>query len=92
MLVTRRLRIHGRVQGVWFRGWAVDVACGLGVDGWVRNRHTGSVEILAKGDEAAVAALIERCWRGPPAARVDLVDVEATDESAPAGFAQLPTV
>lgn len=92
MPIKRRLIVHGRVQGVWFRGWAVDQARALGLAGWVRNRRDGSVEILAEGKAAAVTALIERCRHGPPAARVDRVDVEETDEAASAGFAQRPTV
>ena len=92
MPVRRRLAVHGLVQGVWFRGWAVVQARALGLAGWVRNRRDGSVEILAEGEEAAVLALIERCRRGPPSARVDRVEVAETDEAAPAGFGQLPTV
>ena len=67
-------------------------AAGLGVDGWVRNRRDGSVEILAGGSQAAVAALVERCRQGPPAARVERVEIEESDEAVPPGFAQRPTV
>lgn len=89
--ITRRLRITGRVQGVWFRGWAVDTARALGVGGWVRNRADGSVELLARGSESAVAALIDRCREGPSAARVDCVEVEESDELVEDGFVQRPT-
>ena len=63
-----------------------------GSSGWVRNRRDGSVEILAEGPEEAVAALVERCHDGPPAARVDQVEVEEADEAVPAGFDQRPTL
>jgi acylphosphatase len=89
--MIRRLIVHGRVQGVWYRGWAVDTARALGLDGWVRNRRDGSVEILASGSEEAVALFILRCREGPAAARVDRIDVEETDEAVSAGFAQKPT-
>ena len=92
MRIVRRVVVHGRVQGVFYRGWAVEAGRGLGLDGWVRNRRDGSVEILAAGPEAAVAALIENCRRGPPAARVDRVDVEEMDEPVPAGFGLRPTL
>lgn len=92
LLVTRRLRVTGRVQGVWYRGWTVDQAVALGVSGWVRNRRDDSVEILAAGPDEAVAALIERCRRGPPAAQVERVEVEESDEAPPPGFAQRPTL
>jgi acylphosphatase len=89
--MIRRLIVSGRVQGVWYRGWTVDEAVALGLDGWVRNRRDGSVEILVSGPDAAVEALIERCREGPPAARVERVAVEETDEAVPAGFTQRPT-
>ncbi|HEV7661180.1 MAG TPA: acylphosphatase [Allosphingosinicella sp.] len=89
--MIRRLIVRGRVQGVWYRGWAVDTARALGLDGWVRNRRDGSVEILASGSDEAVALFIERCDEGPAAARVDRIDVEETDEAVSAGFAQRPT-
>ena len=90
--MIRRIRVIGRVQGVWFRGWTIDRARALGLSGWVRNRRDGSVEILASGEEAAIDALIARCRSGPPAARVDRVAVEETDEAPEPGFAQRPTL
>lgn len=89
--MTRRIHVHGRVQGVWYRGWTVDAARALGLAGWVRNRRDGSVEILADGPEAALDALVAQCRRGPPAARVARVEAEASDEAAPAGFEARPT-
>ena len=89
--MTRRIHVTGRVQGVWFRGWTVDQARDLGLNGWVRNRRDGNVEILAEGSEEAIAELIRRCREGPSAARVDRVEVEEADEAAPAGFGQRPT-
>ena len=89
--VRRKLSIHGLVQGVFYRGWSVDTARALGLNGWVRNRRDGSVEMLVAGNEAAVARMIERCRQGPPAARVDRIDVEDSSEETPAGFASRPT-
>lgn len=77
-----RVRVRGRVQGVWFRASARDEALGLGLAGWVRNCPDGSVELLARGPREAVDRLVEWCRRGPPGARVDAV--ERVDE-APAG-------
>lgn len=90
--VTKSIRVRGRVQGVFYRGWTVDQAQDLNVAGWVRNRRDGSVEILAAGTAEAVEALVERCRRGPHSAAVASVDVEESDEKAPAGFTQLPTL
>ena len=85
MLVRKRLRITGRVQGVAFRASTVTTARMLGLAGWGANRADGSVEAVAEGDEAGVAALIRWCHYGPPAARVD--HVEVSDEP---GYSALP--
>ena len=91
MRVTKRLRICGRVQGVFYRAWTVEQARDLCLRGWVRNRRDGSVEILVGGDEAATDELIRRCRQGPPAAQVEAVEVEEADETPPARFEKRPT-
>jgi acylphosphatase len=85
------LRIEGRVQGVWYRGWAVAEAERRGLRGWDRNRGDGSVEALLIGAEPLVAAMIEACRRGPPAARVSAVIERAAADDGSAGFRQRPT-
>ena len=91
MIVSRRYRVIGRVQGVGFRDWLLREARAHGLAGWVRNRQDGSVEALLSGDEAAVRDVLSACRRGPPLAWVDeLVEsfAEAPDEP---GFRRLPT-
>jgi acylphosphatase len=90
--IAVRVQIHGRVQGVWFRGWTVDEARGLGLSGWVRNRRDGSVEAVFAGTEQAVRAMVERCRQGPPAARVSRIDEQPESAPIEPGFRQLPTV
>ena len=84
-----RLQIDGRVQGVWFRGWTVDTATGLGLDGWVRNRADGSVEVVAAGDPAAIDRLVAACHQGPRTAHVMAVQVTPTADPGPGGFRQV---
>ena len=92
MPLQARLSITGRVQGVGYRDWAIATGERLGLAGWVRNRHDGSVEALIVGEDAAVGAMIEACRRGPSLARVDAVDVEPVDlDVLPEGFRRLPT-
>jgi acylphosphatase len=86
------VRITGRVQGVWFRGWTVDEASRLKLSGWVRNRRDGAVEALFSGPAQAVDQMLAACRRGPPAASVDDVTVSPADPPAEPGFRQLPTL
>ena len=80
----RRIRaiVSGRVQGVSFRAATCTQARTLGVVGGVKNRYDGSVELEAEGPDDKVAALIQWCHQGPPAARVSGV---AVDELAAGG-------
>ena len=89
--IAVRLRISGRVQGVWFRGWTDEKARALGLRGWVRNRRDGSVEVLLAGPGPAVEAMVEHCRDGPPAARVNHVGREPVTEAVADGFDQRPT-
>ena len=75
-MVRARLLVRGRVQGVFFRANTRRVALENGVTGWVRNLPDGrSVEAVLEGPRDAVERVI--CWalRGPPAARVESLEV-----------------
>lgn len=88
---TVRVRIEGRVQGVWFRAWTSEQARMRDLQGWVRNRGDGSVEALFSGAAANVDAMVAACREGPPAARVSEVTVEDAEPPWEPGFRQLPT-
>jgi acylphosphatase len=90
--IAVRVRITGRVQGVWYRGWTVHQARRLHLAGWVRNRHDGSVEAVFSGPKDAVRAMIDDCRRGPPGAVVGEIIEEAETEPVAPGFRQAPTV
>lgn len=89
--VAIRVRIRGRVQGVWYRAWTVEEAGRHGLRGWVRNRHDGSVEALFCGPAAAVGQMIAACRRGPPAARVEAIEEFAAEPFTRDGFTTLET-
>jgi acylphosphatase len=78
---AKRFVVRGRVQGVGFRWFVEREAHMLGIAGWVRNNHDGSVEVLAQGTRDQLAGLHSRLREGPRAARVDAVEVS---EAAPA--------
>lgn len=82
-----RMVARGRVQGVGFRWHVREAARRAGIRGWVRNCPDGSVEVLAAGDAPAVDRVIEAVRLGPPAARVDRVDVRpVSGEVIPESF------
>jgi acylphosphatase len=70
------LKIHGRVQGVYYRASTVQKAQKLGLTGWVINCPDGSVEAVAEGARQKLDELIAWCRQGPTGARVASVDVD----------------
>jgi acylphosphatase len=79
-MLTVRLLIEGRVQGVSFRWSMRSEAQRNGVVGWVRNRPDGSVEAVVQGEQAAVEAVVAWARTGPAGAHV----MEVRREDAPA--------
>ena len=68
--------VIGRVQGVSFRYFVVELAESLSLRGWVRNRWNGSVEVTAEGSYLNLETLLQALREGPPMARVDDVCFE----------------
>ena len=75
MQAAFHLLITGRVQGVGYRDSMRAEAIRSGCTGWVRNRKDGSVEAVVEGASEAVAAVVAWARNGPPAARIDHVEV-----------------
>ncbi|HEX6848806.1 MAG TPA: acylphosphatase [Chitinophagaceae bacterium] len=83
---TVRLTIKGKVQGVFYRATAKDVADLIGIKGWVRNLPDNNVEITATATEETLQKFVQWCKQGPPKARVDEVVVDDLDPQAFSGF------
>ena len=83
---TVRLTIKGKVQGVFYRATAKDVADLIGVKGWVKNLPNDNVEIAATATEEILQKFINWCKQGPPKARVDDVIVDELDLQEFNGF------
>ena len=86
MTVRKRVRAHGRVQGVFFRDTLRRAAQREGVAGWAANRPDGTVEAVLEGDEQAVERLVELCRSGPGHAEVSQLDVTDEEPQGLSGF------
>jgi len=73
--VAKHAVVRGIVQGVAFRWYAKERARELGLSGWIRNLPDGCVEARFEGPKSAVDAFVEWLRHGPPAARVDGVEL-----------------
>ena len=71
-----RATVTGRVQGVGYRYFVLAEAEGLRLGGSVRNLPNGAVAVEAEGPRPKLLDLLERLRQGPPAARVERVDVD----------------
>ena len=78
-MIRRRVVVHGRVQGVFFRESARRLASQRGVGGWIRNAPDGTVEAVFEGESDAVERLVAFCCEGPRGAVVR--KLEETEES-----------
>ena len=82
-MVRRRVVVHGRVQGVFFRDSARGRARAHGVSGWIVNRPDGSVEAVLEGELENVERVMRFLETGPPSAAVERVEVS---EELPEGL------
>lgn len=83
---TKRLLIKGKVQGVFYRATASEIAEQLELTGWIRNTDEGHVEAVVTGPEEKLDAFVDWCRQGPPRAVVSAVEVREEDEKTFAVF------
>ena len=65
--------VYGDVQGVGFRFFVRRTARQMGLCGFVRNCHDGTVEVVAQGDRRLLEQFARIIRHGPPAANVSQV-------------------
>lgn len=78
-MVRVRIIVTGLVQGVFFRFNTMRKALELGVNGWVKNRKDGKVEVLCEGPKKDVKIMIEWCMKGPAGAFVSDTEIKWED-------------
>jgi acylphosphatase len=84
--VRRRVVVHGRVHGVFFRDSLRRLAERNGVAGWARNTPDGTVEAVFEGEPDEVERLVSFARTGPPDASVEAVDVSEEEPEGLSGF------
>jgi acylphosphatase len=86
MDVRKRVVVHGRVQGVFFRDATRRLAERHGVAGSVRNTTDGTVEAVFEGPPDAVEELVAFCEQGPRGAAVERVEIYEESPEGLRGF------
>lgn len=84
--VRKRVTVHGRVQGVFFRDSTRERAEADGVAGWVRNMPDGTVQAVLEGEAEAVQRVLRFMQTGPSHADVEDMDVEDEEPEGLSGF------
>jgi acylphosphatase len=74
-MVAYRVYVSGIVQGVGYRAFTKRLAHSYGLTGWVKNLPDGRVEAFVQGDEEVVWAFLKELLKGPPAGRVDRMEI-----------------
>jgi acylphosphatase len=74
--------VKGKVQGVFYRATAKEMADRYGITGWVRNTEEGNVELMASGKEEDLQRFVDWCRKGPKRALVENVFVATEAESS----------
>ncbi len=70
-----KIKVYGRVQGVYYRAWAKENAEKMGLTGFVQNEPDGSVYVEVEGKENALQKFADLCLEGPPLAKVERVEI-----------------
>ena len=68
--MARHYLVRGRVQGVGYRNYVEHVAARLEIQGYVRNRRDGTVEVFAMGSPERLHELRHALRKGPMMAHV----------------------
>lgn len=80
------IKVRGDVQGVNFRYWAKKIAEKIGVMGWTKNEHDGTVTIFAQGEPEKIEKMIDWANEGSPMSTVEKTEVIEAEEEILSGF------
>jgi acylphosphatase len=77
---TIHLLIKGKVQGVFYRASAKEVAKEIDLTGWISNSGNGDVEAIVSGTQTQLDIFITWCQNGPKRAEVSEVVISKVEE------------
>ena len=73
--MNRRIKVHGKVQGVFFRKNTQQKALELGLSGWVKNEDDGTVSVEIEGELHSILAMQSWLRLGPPNSQVENLEI-----------------
>lgn len=73
--MNQRIKVIGKVQGVFFRKSTQDKALELGIKGWVQNEPDGTVLTEIEGTDEQVLQMLNWLKEGPDRSKVDELQV-----------------
>ncbi|VVB78268.1 Acylphosphatase [uncultured archaeon] len=85
-MVSKKIIVSGRVQGVFYRRFVYNYAIKLGLKGYVKNLVNGDVEIVVQGETSKINELIKECRKGPNGAYVENIELSEFEEKVFASF------
>lgn len=74
-MIALKIYVKGIVQGVGYRAFTRRIAQSYGLSGWVKNLPDGRVEVFVQGEKDVVWEFLKELWEGPPAGKVDRMEV-----------------
>jgi acylphosphatase len=86
-MIAKQIIVHGDVQGVSYRYFAKTEAKKLGLSGWAKNEHDGTVTVFIQGESDKVSKFIKWSQEGSPMAEVsDMIASEVQPSEDLKGF------
>ena len=76
MGIKIKIKVYGKVQGVFFRESVKRKAKELNVSCEAINIPDGTVEVMLAGEEKNVSCVTEWCKTGPALANVDKIEIK----------------
>ncbi|MGY6745049.1 MAG: acylphosphatase [Cecembia sp.] len=78
--MNRRIKVHGKVQGIFFRKNTQQKALELGLSGWVKNEEDGTVSVEIEGELHSILAMQSWLRLGPPNSEVENIEISQGQE------------